>query len=153
MAGPSPRYVAAHMVLPRFFAERGGAALLDAIEAKDADAFIPVWMTAGFRFTPTFLYTTVGDRRVGVMTLPMPREPAEAYMAILVGSTATPADARMFLLEKAEPLTPSSPTTYFCSWAESRHLNHGPGPAFTGDLATDAWAAAQRALALVADAT
>ncbi len=153
MSGPSPRYVAAHMLLPRFFEERGATALLDAIEAQDGDFFIPVWMTAGFRFTPTFLHATVGPRRIGVMTLPMPREPAEAYMAILVGSAGEPAPARLFLLERAEPLTPQSPPTFVCSWAGTRHLNHGPGPAFTGDLANDAWAVVQRAIAIVDGAT
>lgn len=66
----SPRYLAEHMLMPRFLREQGAPAVLDAIERNDADFFIPVWMDAGFRFTPKLVYRTRGELLLGVLTLP-----------------------------------------------------------------------------------
>ena len=128
----SPRYVAAHLVLPRFLREKGAAPALDAIERNDADFFIPVWMEAGFRFTSRLFYTTRDDLRIGVLTLPTPREWTEAYFAGIVGKSADASGFRYFLWEKGEDTG-----TVIGEWAGTTHRNYGAGPAFTGDLAGD----------------
>ncbi len=132
----SPRYVAAHLILPRFAREKGAGVVLDAIERSDADFFIPVWMEAGFRFTPRFLHQAASGLRLGVLTLPMPRQPTEAWFAAIVGSATDPAYFRYFLWEQGESLD-EKPLTVIAEWSDKGHLNYGNGPPFTGDLAGD----------------
>lgn len=132
----SPRYLAAHMLMPRFLREKGAAAALDAIERNDADFFIPVWMEAGFRFTPRFFYRTAEGLRVGAMTLPMPRQPTEAWLAAIVGSVSDPAYLRYLLWEQSESVD-DRPYTVISEWSGTTHLNYGAGPPFTRDLAND----------------
>jgi hypothetical protein len=120
------------MILPRLMRERGAAPVLDAIERNDADYFIPVWMEAGFRFTSRLMYTARGGLRIGVLTLPMPREWTEAYLAAIVGRTSDASVLRYFLWEKGEDAG-----TVISEWAGPSHRNYGAGPAFTGDLAGD----------------
>lgn len=127
----SPRYLAAHLLLPRLLREKGAAAL-EAIEKSDADFFIPVWAEAGFRFTTRLMYLPRGDLRIGVLTLPMPRESTEAYLAAIAGRTSDASLLRYFLWEKSE-----DPATVIGEWAGSAHRNYGAGPPFTGNLAGD----------------
>jgi len=132
----SPRYFAAHLILPRFAREKGAATVLDAIERNDADFFIPVWMEAGFRFTPRFVYQVTGGLRLGVLTLPMPRQPTEAWFAAIVASASDPAYLRYFLWEQGESVDGNA-RTVVTEWSGTGHLNYGDGPPFTGDLAGD----------------
>lgn len=130
--------------MPRFLAERGAAAVLGAIEARDAEFFVPVWMEAGFRFTPTFLSTSHGAWRVGLLTFPKPRQITEAYFGAVVGRTDEPTFLRYFLLEESV-----DKSTVVGESREGRHVNYGAGSAFTGDLATDAWSFTQRVLEIL----
>lgn len=132
----SPRYLAEHLIMPRFLREKGAGAALDAIERNDADFFIPVWMEAGFRFTPRFSYQAVEGLRVGAMTLPMPRESTEAWLAAIVGAAPDAAYLRYFLWEQSDS-SDGSPRTVLSEWSGSGHLNYGDGPPFTRDLAND----------------
>ncbi len=133
----SPRYLAEHFLMPRYIREVGYAAVLAAVERRDADFFIPVWMEAGFRFSPMLLYTQRGDWRIGVLTLPQPRELTEAYLAAVVGRASDPSFGRYFLLETAESVMDGRRYTVLGEWNETRHGNHGEGPAFTGDIVND----------------
>ena len=132
----SPRYLAEHIVMPRFVREQGAGAVLDAIERNDPDFFIPVWMQAGFRFAPRLFYQPADRRRVGVLTLPMPREPTEAWLAAIVGSAADPAYLRYFLWEQSDS-NEGQPRTVIGEWSGTTHRNYGDGPPFTRDLASD----------------
>jgi hypothetical protein len=118
--------------MPRFVREKGSAAALDAIERDDGEFFVPVWMEAGFRFTPRLMHATRGELRIGVLTLPMPREWTEAYLAAIVGKASDANLLRYFLWEKGEDAG-----TVIGEWAGATHRNYGAGPAFTGDLAGD----------------
>ena len=133
----SPRYLAAHLLMPRFLREQGARAVLDAIERNDADFFIPVWMQAGFRFTSRLFHQAADSFQVGVLTLPMPREPTEAWFAAIVGNASDPAYLRYFLWEKGESVLDNRPRTVISEWAGTAHRNYGEGPPFTGDLAGD----------------
>jgi len=133
----SPRYLAEHLILPRFLRERGGAAALDAIHERDADFFIPVWAEAGFRFTPRMVHTTNQGYRLGLITLPAPREDTEAYFAAIVGSESIPLDWGYFVLESSTSID-GTPRTVIGEWSDGRHMNFGSGPAFTGNLEDDA---------------
>jgi hypothetical protein len=133
----SPRYIAEHLLLPRFVREKGASAVLEAIERGDADFFIPVWMEAGFRFNTRLMYRTQGGMRLGMLTLPMPREVTEAYFALVVGKAADPAYLRYFLWETSDPGSDDEPRTVISEWAGAVHRNYGSGPPFTRDLAND----------------
>ncbi len=144
MSTPSPRYFAEHFLMPRFLAERGAAAVLAAIEARDAEFFVPVWMEAGFRFTPTFLTTTHGAWSIGLLTFPKPKQMTEAYFGVVVGRADDASFLRYFLLEESV-----QNTTVVGESREGRHVNYGQGPPFSGDLATDAWSFTQRVIAIL----
>src|SRR5262245_32450255 len=132
----SPRYLAEHLIMPRFLREKGAAAALDAVERNDADFFIPVWMEAGFRFTTRLFHQAAGDLRIGVLTLPMPRQPTEAWFASIVGAASDPASLRYLLWEQGESLD-GKPSTVVAEWPGSSHLNYGEGTPCTGALAND----------------
>ena len=146
----SPRYLAAHLLMPRFLREQGASVVLNAIERGDADFFQPVWVNAGFRFTTRPSYSAHGGLRVGVLTLPMPREATEAYLAAVVGKRAEPAYLRYFLWEKSESVFDDKPRTVISEWAGTEHRNYGQGPPFTGDLAKDSGEFIARVAALCA---
>ena len=133
----SPRYLAVHLVLPRFLREQGAGAVLDAIERNDADFFIPVWMEAGFRFTSRLFYQAEDGLRMGVLTLPMPRGPTEAWFAAIVGSASDTGHLRYLLWEQGESGSDGTPSTVLGEWSGTKHLNYGAGPPFTGNLAND----------------
>ena len=137
--GPSPRYVAEHLLLPRFIGERGPLEVLSAMERNDPDFFIPVWMEAGFRFTPRFFTKQAGPFRVGVMTFPMPREQTEGWLGVIIGRSDAPPWFRYFVWEKSVNIMSGADSTVIGEWRASTHMNHGPGPAFSGQLPDDVW--------------
>jgi hypothetical protein len=134
------------MLMPAFLREQGAAAALNAIECGDDAFFIPVWMRAGIRFAPRFFHATHGEFRVGVLTLPMPREMTEAYLAAVIGKRGDPAFLRYFLWESSDSASDQGSGTVIGEWAEARHSNYGPGPPFTGDLVNDRAAFIERVL-------
>jgi len=125
------------LIFPRFLHEKGAAAVLDAIEREDDDFFIPVWMTAGFRFSPVLIHLDRGDLRIGVITMPMPREMTEAWLGAVVGKRSDPTYLRYFLLEMSIHVLDQTPATVIGEWAGSTHRNHGGGPLTTSDLVAD----------------
>ena len=145
--GPSPRYVAEHFLLPRFIGERGPLEVLSAMERNDPDFFIPVWMEAGFRFTPRFFTKTAGPFRVGAMTFPMPRETTEGWLGAIVGRNDAPPWFRYFVWEKSVNFMDGTDSTVLGEWKDGTHVNYGAGPAFTGQLPDDVWSFVDAVLA------
>jgi hypothetical protein len=146
----SPRYIAEAFIFPKFLAAQGVHKVLDAIERRDADFFIPVWMEAGFRFTPMLFHEVFGTHRIGVIGFPMPRESTESYLGIIVGSTTEPAARRYLTWELATPLGfPGETGTMIGEWNERGHGNCGPGPRFTADPVTDLQAILDRIHAIL----
>lgn len=143
VAAASPRYLAEHVLLPRFLKERGAAAVLSAMQRGDRDYFLPVWMEAGFRFQPRLEFGEINGLRLGLMSFPAPREAAEAYLAIAVGKASDPAFLRYFLWERGDS------STFITEWRDSIHLNHGVGDPFTGDLGEDGFRFLQRVAEIV----
>jgi hypothetical protein len=142
----SPRYLAEHLLLPRHLREKGGAAALDAIARRDEWFFVPVWMEAGFRFTPQMVHVVREDFRVGVISLPRPREDTEAFLAAIVGRLSDPAWWRYFLLESGVSVVDGSPITAIGEWAGGTHRNFGSGPPFTGNAEDDIASFVERVL-------
>lgn len=133
----SGRYLAAHILMPRFIRDRGVANVLAAIERDDRDFFIPVWFEAGFRFDTLLIYTQQAEFSIGIIGMPKPREMTEAYLVAVVGKPADPTFCRYFLWEQSISVLDNAPRTVLGEWDDTRHRNHGDGPPFTGDLAND----------------
>ncbi|MEO8702161.1 MAG: hypothetical protein ABI867_19110 [Kofleriaceae bacterium] len=146
----STRYLAAHISLPQFVRQHGAAAVLDAIGREDEVFFRPVWMEAGFRFTPDMFVVDHGDLHIGVLSLPTPQESPEAYLCAVVGHAREPQFVRCFLLEQgsgvkneilkmlgAAPAEDAGDPTVLGEWDGSTHRNHGEGPPITGDFVGD----------------
>jgi hypothetical protein len=146
---PSRRYIAAHIYLPQFVREHGASVVLDAISREDEVFFRPVWMQAGFRFTPDMFVVDHGDLQIGVLSLPTPQESPEAYLAAIVGNARDAQYVRCFLLEQGSgvgaeilkmlggaPAEDGDPTV-LGEWESSKHRNHGAGPSISGDYVAD----------------
>ena len=135
----SRRYLAVHFLLRDYLREAGPARALDAIAAKDADYFARVWQEAGFRFAPLFLHEEKDGWRLGLITLPAPRESTEAYVALVASPSAAPGEHRYILWEKGSP-SPFDGTaqTFLCEWTARGHVTHDHGPSYTGQLDLDA---------------
>lgn len=147
----SRRYLAVHFLLRDFLREVGPARALDAIAAKDAEFFARVWVEAGFRFAPLFLHESRDGWRLGLITLPAPRESTEAYVALVASPTSAPETHRFILWEKGSPSPfDGSAQTFLCEWTGKGHITHDDGPTYTGQLEVDAPAFIARCRLLLA---
>jgi|JI10StandDraft_1071094.scaffolds.fasta_scaffold528957_2 hypothetical protein len=135
----SRRYLAVHFLLRDLLREAGAARALDAIAARDTEYFARVWAEAGFRFAPLFLYEAKDGWRIGLITLPAPRESTEAYVALVASPIAAPDTHRFILWEKGSPSPfDGSAQTFLCEWTGAGHVTHDDGPPYTGQLEIDA---------------
>lgn len=147
----SRRYLAVHFLLRDLLREIGPARALDAIAANDAGPFARVWIEAGFKFAPLFLYEAKDGWRLGLITLPAPRESTEAYVALVASPMAAPDTHRYILWEKGSPSPfDGSAQTFLCEWTGAGHITHDDGPPYTGQLERDAPAFIARCLQLLA---
>ena len=148
----SRRYLAVHFLLRDFLREVGAARALDAIAGKDAEFFARVWIEAGFKFAPLFLHEAKDGWRLGLITLPAPRESTEAYVALVASSMTAPERHRYILWEKGSPSQfDGSAQTFLCEWTAVGHVTHDDGPPYTGQLERDAPAFLARCRALLAE--
>jgi hypothetical protein len=143
--GMSRRYAAEHGWFRRFVASQPADLLMAAFREKNSDFFIPVWFSAGFRFTPSLFYDQVDGVEIGILTFPAPQEPGEAYLGAVVRTKDAP-KAQYFLLEMSEKLFESSTGTMVCAWNDECHWNYGHGKAFSGKLSLDVEAFKKRVL-------
>jgi hypothetical protein len=75
--------------------------------------------------------------RIGVLSLPPPKDLGEAHMVGLVVKKSDPAYARYFTLEHDYVLAKKAERTLVCERDGQTHKKHGDGPALTGTFATD----------------
>src|ERR1043165_9717114 len=95
----TPSFQLAYMFLPNFIKLKGAATVMSAVERKDKIFLDPLWAQAYVTHNP---HVTSSDRdpyRVGVLTLPKPKEMGEAHMAGFVLNKKDPAFYRLFFLE------------------------------------------------------
>lgn len=146
----SRRYLAVHVLLRDLLREVGPTRALDAIAARDTELFARVWTEAGFKFAPLFLYEAKDGWRLGLITLPAPRESTEAYVALVASPMAAPATHRYILWEKGSPSPfDGSAQTFICEWTAVGHVTYDDGPPYTGQLERDAPAFIERCRALL----
>jgi len=135
----SRRYLAVHFLLRDFLREVGPTHALDAISRRDTDFFAKVWVDAGFKFAPLFLYEVKDGWRLGLITLPAPRESTEAYLALVASPLTWPDSHRFLLWERGSPSPfDGSAQTFLCEWTKTGHITHADGPPYTGALDVDA---------------
>jgi hypothetical protein len=149
----SRRYLAVHFLLRDYLRDPGPAPALDAIAARNADYFARVWADAGFRFAPLFLHEVKDGWRIGLITLPAPRETVEAYVALVASPVAAPDQHRFILWEKGSP-SPFDGTaqTFLSEWTPRGHVTLDHGPPYTGQLDADAPAFIERCRELLGPA-
>jgi hypothetical protein len=75
--------------------------------------------------------------RIGVVDLPAPREPGEAYFVGIVAKVSDLAMSRFFTLEQQYVIASASTRTLLCERDGNRHIKHGEGSPITGNGEVD----------------
>src|SRR5258705_1305965 len=117
---------------------KGVATVVGAIERKDTSMFQQVW--AAVPHTPQLTAAERGAYRIGVVTLPAPKQMGEAHMCAFVAKKGDTTVARYFLLEHTYVLATKSDQFLLTERDGSRQVNRGNGPKLTGDAKADATA-------------
>jgi len=134
----TPAYAIAHTVLPNLMKLKGATTVVAAIERKDASMFQQVW--AAVPHAPQLIADGRGAYRIGVITLPAPKQMGEAHMCAFVAKTGDTSVARYFLLEHTYVLATKSDQVVLSERDGRRQVNRGSGPKPTGDAKADATA-------------
>ena len=136
---PSALDTIAHVILPNVMKLKGASTVVSAMERRDASMFAQVWQQTGVDHTPQLLAKERNDTwRVGVLSLPTPKEMGEAYMVAFVAKKNDAALTRYFTLEYDYVLATKTSRTIVCERESTRTLKRGEGPAISGDFQTDA---------------
>lgn len=146
----SPQYQLAHLFLPNMVKLKGAATVVSALERKDLIFFDPLWQQAYVTHNPFVFTQTRPPFRIGIMTLPPPKDMGESYMAAIVVKVGEPAYARYFTLDMDYVLAKSAYRTLLCEREGQKQTKHREGPVLTGDNATDTFAFMDAVMAVCA---
>jgi len=137
----TPTYALAHVFIPNLIKLKGAATVISALERKDMTHLDQLWSQAFVTHNPQFAAVLREPYRIGVFTLPPPKELGEAHMVGMVVKKGDPAFSRYFTLEHDHVLAKKADRTLLCERDGQTHKKHGDGPVLTGDWATDsvAW--------------
>ena len=108
------------------------------IERKEKFFFDQVWSQAHVEHQPQLLAEERSGFKIGVITLPAPKEMGEAFMVAFVIKAQDQSATRYFLLEHDYVLAKKADRTMITEREGSRHTKHFEGPAVTGTFETDA---------------
>lgn len=142
----SPAFAIAHTFLPNLVKLKGPEALVYAIERKEKTFFDSVWQHAHLTHTPHIAALQRTDEtgsanaasyRIGVITLPPPKDMGEAHMVAIVVKKGDPGFSRYYTLEHDYVLAKKADRTLVCERDGQRHIKHFDGPALTGNVDTD----------------
>lgn len=133
----SPTYALAHMFLPNLLRVKSAGTLLGVIERKEKYFFDALWAQAHLTHVPTLVSAQRDGLRIGVVDLPAPREPGEAYFAGIVAKVSDLAMSRYFTLEQEYVIATGSARTQLCERDGTRHSKHGEGSPITGTPEVD----------------
>lgn len=137
-AMPSASQVIANVVLPNLMKLKGVSTVVSAIERRDAAMFTQVFAQSGVQHAPQLVAKERDDWRIGVCTLPPPKEMGDPHMVAFVAKKNDAATTRYFTLEHDYVLATKSDRTVVVEREGARGTKHGEGPAITGDAMTDA---------------
>ena len=139
----------AHVVLPNMMKLKGAAVLVSAMERRDPSMFQQVWTQTGVAHAPQLVAKERDAWRIGVMSLPAPREMGEAHMCAFVAKKNDTAVTRYFTLEHDFVLAKQADRTVLCEREGQKHSKRGSGPALTGNAGDDARAFVECFMALI----
>ncbi|HEU0037518.1 MAG TPA: hypothetical protein VFQ53_43200 [Kofleriaceae bacterium] len=134
----SPAYALAHVFLPNHTKLKGAATLISAIERKEKAFFDIVWSQAFVTHDPQIHAELREPYRIGVISLPPPKEMGEAYLAGWLVKRNDPAFWRYYTLEHDYVLARRENRTVLAERDGQKHSKHGDGPPVTGNFAVDA---------------
>ena len=133
----SPTYALAHMFLPNLIRVKTAGTVLGVIERREKYFFDAVWAQAHLTHVPTLVSAQRDGLRLGVVELPTPREPGEAYFVGIVAKISDLAMSRYFTLEQQYVIASASTRTLLCERDGNRHTKHGEGSPITGNGEVD----------------
>lgn len=128
----------AHVVLPNLMKLKGAATLVGAMERRDLSPFAQVWSQTGVDHNPQAVAKEIDVWRIGVLSLPKPKEMGEAFMCAFVAKKNDAGVTRYFTLEHDFVLKTKQDRTLVCERIGQNTQKHGDGPPVTGDFQTDA---------------
>ena len=144
----TPINMLAHLFLPNLVKLKGHTAFAMAVERKDKAFFAQTWQQAYVDHEPKFFYTTKDNTdktvqyRIGVVSLPEPKETGDAYMIATVVKKNDSAFGRLFLLEKDWVMKTKQDKTTVTeregAGNSGRRMVHFDGPPITGAFEKDA---------------
>lgn len=136
----SPTYTLAHVFIPNMIKLKGAATVISALERKELTLLDQLWQQAFVTHQPKILTTLRDPYRIGVFTLPPPKDLGEAHMVGLVVKKTDPSFTRYYTLEHDYVLAKKADRTLLCERDGGSHKKIGDGPALTGDFDKDATA-------------
>ena len=134
----TPAYALAHVFLPNLVKLKGHVSVVSAIERRDLMYFDPLWAQAHITHKPHVTSETREPFRIVTITLPVPSEMGEAYMAGIVIKNSDAAFMRYFTLEHDYVLKRQADRTVLCEREGAKHVRISDGPVLTGDKEADA---------------
>jgi hypothetical protein len=140
----------AHVILPNLMKLKGVAALVSAMERRDASLFQEVWSQAGIDHVAQVAAKERDAYRIGVLSFPKPEQMGEAHLCAFVAKKNDPAITRYFTLEHDFVLATRTERTMLCERDGAIMRKLGEGPPVTGDFQTDANAFVDAIMAIVA---
>ena len=136
----TPTYALAHVFLPNLVKLKGAATIVSALERKEKTYLDALWAQAYVTHDPQITAVQRDPYRIGVLSLPEPKELGEAFLVGLVVKKSDPQYMRYFTLEHDYVLAKRAHRTLLCEREGQKHTKHGEGPVLTGTHATDATA-------------
>jgi hypothetical protein len=133
----TPTYALAHVFIPNLIKLKGAATVISALERKEKIYLDQLWSQAHVTHNPEIAAVLRDPYRIGVLTLPPPKEIGEAYMVGMVVKKGDPVYSRYFTLEHDYVLSKKAERTLLCERDGQNQKKHGDGPALTGDFAKD----------------
>jgi hypothetical protein len=133
----TPTYALAHVFIPNLIKLKGAATVVSALERKEKVYLDQFWTQAHVTHNPDIAAVLREPYRIGVFTLPPPKEIGEAYMVGMVVKKGDPVFSRYFMLEHDYVLAKKAERTLLTERELQTHKKHGDGPQLTGDFAKD----------------
>jgi len=100
---------------------------------------VHVWQQTGVDHAPQVLAKERNETwRIGILSMPAPKEMGEAYMVAFVAKKNDAAITRYFTLEYDYVLATKSTRTILCEVDRGKTTKHGEGPKLAGDFQADA---------------
>jgi hypothetical protein len=128
----------AHIVLPNLMKLKGVGPIVTAMERRDVSMFQSVWDQCGVSHKPEVVAKDKDAWRIGVMSLPAPKEMGEAYLCGFIAKKNDAAITRYFTLEHDYVLSTKATRTQLCEREGQRMRKIAEGPAISGDFQKDA---------------